>query len=157
MDGPSPQPSQKALRRAADHLLAAAEILAAMSARTASDVDRRLSPALLRVLSLVGDNPGIGLTALADRVRVSISRASRMCDSLEQARLVRRSPVAGDRRGISVDLTPEGRTTLAAVRDRRAAWITGALVSMPPADLNALVAGLEALGPSLTSRTHEEA
>ncbi|WP_162467056.1 MarR family winged helix-turn-helix transcriptional regulator [Streptomyces cavernae] len=155
MDGHSPELTEVALRRAADHLLAATEVLAAVSAHTAADVDQRLTPALLRVLGLVSEHPGIGLTALADRLRVSLSRASRMCGSLEQARLLCRTPLAEDRRGIAVNLTPEGDTALATVRDRRADWITGALLRMPPADLNALLAGLESLGPSLASRARD--
>ncbi|MFE2963587.1 hypothetical protein ACFXKC_07820 [Streptomyces sp. NPDC059340] len=64
-----PRERDNALLQAADRLAAAAEILVSVSARTAVAVDSRLSPPLLRALTLVGTDPGLTLAALAERPR----------------------------------------------------------------------------------------
>lgn len=99
-----------ALLQAADRLAAAAEILVSVSARTAVAVDGRLSPPLLRALTLVGTDPGLTLAALAERAQISRSRASRVCDTLEEAGLLARSPRTEDRRGVGLSLTGRGRS-----------------------------------------------
>ncbi|MCX5095209.1 MarR family winged helix-turn-helix transcriptional regulator [Streptomyces sp. NBC_00365] len=120
-----------------------------MSARTAVAVDSRLSPPLLRALTLVGTDPGLTLAALAERAQVSRSRASRVCDTLEEAGLLARSPRTEDRRGVGLSLTGRGRRALDRVRAQRTAWIRDALLRMPESDLSGLLAALRSLGPSL--------
>lgn len=147
--GALPRAADDVLLRAADELAAVAEILVTMSARTAVTVDSRLSPALLRALTLVGVSPGLSLAALADQAQISRSRASRVCDTLEEAGLLARSPVAADRRGVGLSLTRDGRSALDRVRERRTDWIRDALLRMPDADLNGLLTALRSLGPAL--------
>ncbi|MFD8417857.1 MarR family winged helix-turn-helix transcriptional regulator [Streptomyces sp. NPDC059466] len=137
------------LLRAADQLAAVAEVLVAASARTAVAVDSRLSPPLLRALTLVGTSPGLSLAALADRARISRSRASRVCDTLEGAGLLTRAPLAADRRTVGLSLTRHGRSVLDRVREQRGDWIRDALLRMPDADLDGLLSALRSLGPSL--------
>lgn len=144
-----PRARDDVLLQAADRLAAAAEILLAVSARTAVTVDSRLSPPPLRALTLVGADPGLTLAALADRAQISRSRASRVCDTLEGAGLLVRSPRAEDRRGVGLSLTRHGHSALDRVRERRTAWIKGALLRMPDADRHGLPAALRSLGPSL--------
>ncbi|WP_329360806.1 MarR family winged helix-turn-helix transcriptional regulator [Streptomyces sp. NBC_01483] len=144
-----PQGRDNTLLQAADQLTAAAEILVAVSAHTAVAVDSRLSPPLLRALTLVGTDPGLTLAALAERAQVSRSRASRVCDSLEEAGLLARSPRTEDRRGVGLSLTGRGRCALDRVRAQRTAWIGDALLRMPESDLSGLLAALRSLGPSL--------
>ncbi|MFE9835518.1 MarR family winged helix-turn-helix transcriptional regulator [Streptomyces sp. NPDC005551] len=155
MEGQNPPVREEVLLRAAEQLSSAAEILVAVSARTAVAVDSRLSPSLLRALTLVGTSPGLSLAAFADHARISRSRASRVCDSLERAGLLTRSPVSEDRRGIALDLTQRGHSVLDSVRRQRAAWIRDALLHMPDADLRALLTGLWSLGPSLARASAE--
>ncbi|MER6440016.1 MarR family winged helix-turn-helix transcriptional regulator [Streptomyces sp. NPDC001185] len=144
-----PRVRDDVLLRAADQLAAVAEVLVSVSARTAVAVDGRLSPSLLRALSLVGASPGLSLAALADRARISRSRASRVCDTLEDAGLLARVPLAADRRGVGLSLTRHGRSVLGRVRERRDDWIRDALLRMPDADLDGLLSALRSLGPSL--------
>ncbi|MCX4572366.1 MarR family transcriptional regulator [Streptomyces sp. NBC_01571] len=148
-DAAPPRVRDDALLRAADQLADVAEILVSVSARTAVAVDSRLSPPLLRALTLVGSSPGLSLAALADRARISRSRASRVCDTLEGAGLLTRAPLAADRRGVGLSLTRHGRAVLDRVRAHRSNWITDALRRMPDADLDGLLAALRSLGPSL--------
>ncbi|MEU0034806.1 MarR family transcriptional regulator [Streptomyces sp. NPDC006333] len=148
-DAAPPRVRDDVLLRSADQLADVAEVLVSVSARTALAVDSRLSPPLLRALTLVGTSPGLSLAALADRARISRSRASRVCDTLEGAGLLTRAPLAADRRGVGLSLTRHGRAVLDRVRAHRSEWIRDALLRMPDADLNGLLAALRSLGPSL--------
>jgi DNA-binding MarR family transcriptional regulator len=65
----------------------------------------------LDVLSQLYDAAGSGLRMqeLQERSLFTRSGMTRLVDRIEAAGLVRREPVAGDRRGVLVALTPEGR------------------------------------------------
>jgi len=65
----------------------------------------------LDVLAQLYDAPGNGLRMqeLEDRSLFTRSGLTRLVDRVEAAGLVRREPVPGDRRGVRVVLTPEGR------------------------------------------------
>lgn len=69
-----------------------------------------LSLAFLDVLSRLYDAPGRGLRMqeLQDRSLFTYSGMTRLVDRIELAGLVRREPVPGDRRGVSVVLTQKG-------------------------------------------------
>lgn len=64
----------------------------------------------LDVLAQLYDAPGNGLRMqeLEGRSLFTRSGMTRLVDRIESAGLVRREPVAGDRRGVRVVLTPEG-------------------------------------------------
>jgi DNA-binding MarR family transcriptional regulator len=72
-----------------------------------------------------------------------------VCDTLEEAGLLARSPRTEDRRGVGLSLTGRGRSALDRVREQRTAWIKDALLRMPKSDLSGLLAALRSLGPSL--------
>jgi DNA-binding MarR family transcriptional regulator len=63
------------------------------------------------VLAQLYDAPGNGLRMqeLEERSLFTRSGLTRLVDRIETAGLVRREPVPGDRRGVRVVLTPEGR------------------------------------------------
>ena len=65
----------------------------------------------LDVLAQLYDAPGIGLRMqeLEERSLFTRSGLTRLVDRIEAAGLVQREPVPGDRRGVRVVLTPEGR------------------------------------------------
>ncbi len=65
----------------------------------------------LDVLAQLYDAPGNGLRMqeLGERSLFTRSGLTRLVDRIEAAGLVRREPVPGDRRGVRVVLTPEGR------------------------------------------------
>jgi DNA-binding MarR family transcriptional regulator len=67
--------------------------------------------AWLDVLAQLYDAPGHGLRMqeLEERSLFTRSGLTRLVDRIEAAGLVRREPVPGDRRGVRVALTPEGR------------------------------------------------
>ena len=65
----------------------------------------------LDVLAQLHDAPDnrLRMQELQDRSLFTRSGITRLVDRIEAAGLVRREPVAGDRRGVLVALTPEGR------------------------------------------------
>jgi DNA-binding MarR family transcriptional regulator len=67
--------------------------------------------AWLDVLAQLYDVPGNGLRMqeLEERALFTRSGLTRLVDRIEAAGLVQREPVPGDRRGVRVVLTPEGR------------------------------------------------
>jgi DNA-binding MarR family transcriptional regulator len=67
--------------------------------------------AWLDVLAQLYDAPGNGLRMqeLEERSLFTRSGLTRLVDRVEAAGLVRREPVPGDRRGVRVVLTPDGR------------------------------------------------
>ena len=67
--------------------------------------------AWLDVLAQLYDAPGNGLRMqeLEERSLFTRSGLTRLVDRIEAAGLVQREPVPGDRRGVRVVLTPEGR------------------------------------------------
>ena len=67
--------------------------------------------AWLDVLAQLYDAPdnGLRMLELEERALFTRSGLTRLVDRIEAAGLVRREPVPGDRRGVRVVLTPEGR------------------------------------------------
>jgi DNA-binding MarR family transcriptional regulator len=65
----------------------------------------------LDVLAQLYDAPGnaLRMQELEERSLFTRSGLTRLVDRIESAGLVRREPVPGDRRGVRVALTPEGR------------------------------------------------
>ncbi|MET9030575.1 MarR family transcriptional regulator [Nocardia sp. NPDC004168] len=89
------------------------------------------------------ESPGISVTDLGKRVRLTQSAAVRMVDSLAAAGLVGRSPGAG--RLVSVNLTPSGRDTadrILAARARSLAELVSALDDAEREAMTSLLAKL---------------
>ncbi|WUI01717.1 MarR family transcriptional regulator [Spirillospora sp. NBC_00431] len=76
----------------------------------------RVSASGAAALIVLADAPGLGVTELGRRVRLTQSAAARMVDGLEAAGLARRG--RGEGRAVHVRLTPAGED---AVRDMLAA------------------------------------
>jgi DNA-binding MarR family transcriptional regulator len=99
-------------------------------------------PAQLRAVLAIATAAPVSLTALARRLRASVSAASRLCDRLQQAGLIARDPSAPDRRGVLLSLTPAGASLAAWVREQRQASLAAILAGMTPAARRALIDGL---------------
>jgi DNA-binding MarR family transcriptional regulator len=103
-----------------------------------------LTPAdwhMLTALRLAPDHrssPGV----LAAELEVSSGAMTSRLDRLETAGFIRRLADSGDRRGVVVELTPEGRTawdTAAGVQGRREAFFASALTKPEQQKLNSLL------------------
>jgi DNA-binding MarR family transcriptional regulator len=64
---------------------------------------------------------------------------------LETRGLVHRRPDPHDRRRALVELTPQGRTAIAAERRRREGWLAGAISTLSPEDRDVLVRAADLL------------
>lgn len=81
--------------------------------------------AQFRALVLLDPDPGLRMRALADRLGVSPSTATRLCDRLVRRGLVQRTPSEADRREILLSLTTGGHAVVKeAMRRRRHAIAT---------------------------------
>lgn len=90
-------------------------------------------------------NPGIGVRELAAREGVSPAAMSGHIRRLERSGLVERAPDPNDRRRQGVIVTSEGDRLLRSVKRRRTAWLSERLKALPPEDLDAVDAAVEAL------------
>ncbi|MGY2048053.1 MarR family winged helix-turn-helix transcriptional regulator [Methylobacterium sp. JK268] len=121
--------------------------------------DAGLRPGDFALLQLVGDNPGIGQTALSAAVARDKSTLTPLLVDLERRGFVRREPDPADRRGRRVSLTPAGaakRDALAACAARHEALLAAALGPENRALLlgllRQLAGALEAGAPPLPER-----
>ena len=101
-------------------------------------------PSQLRAVLALAATP-LSLTALAARLRSSMSAASRLCDRLQQAGLVDRDHAAPGRRGLQISLTPAGARLAAWVHEQRRASLAATLAGMTPAARRALTGFLHEL------------
>jgi DNA-binding MarR family transcriptional regulator len=89
--------------------------------------------------------PGIGVRELAARERISVPGMSKFVSRLEEAGLVQRAPVGGDRRRVGLTLTTAGQRVLRSVRSKRTAWLAARLRTLNDHQLAALDAAIEPL------------
>ena len=100
-------------------------------------------PAQLRVLSIIAGNRHTNMSRLAEALDVVPSSASRLCDRLEAAGLLRRVPDPRDRREVQLMLTPSARRLLDQIRERRQAALAHVLERMSPAARSDLLRSLQ--------------
>jgi DNA-binding MarR family transcriptional regulator len=132
--------------RAADELsdavTEAAEALIAAWGRAFDTLGARISPSQLRALIVVSRDEGLNLGRLAEAIGAIPSSASRLCDRLQAAGLLHREVCTGNRREVTLALTPQGRTLLAELARLRREDIGQVLERMSPQGRQALLAGL---------------
>ncbi|RMI46250.1 MarR family winged helix-turn-helix transcriptional regulator [Streptomyces triticirhizae] len=103
-------------------LLSRAERLAARRLRTALE-ETGCSVESWRVLSLLSESPGQGMTAIADRTQLPPPTLTRLVDQLVDDGLVHRRVDPLDRRRVVAGLTPRGREAHLRLAERvRAVW-----------------------------------
>jgi len=108
-----------------------------------------ITGAHLSALALVGRHGPIAVGALAERLRIDPSTASRHLRALERRALVARKPDAGDGRISRLVLTEAGRDVLLRTRDVALNDFEVALGDWTPADRVRLAALLERLHADL--------
>lgn len=134
-----------------DPLSAAARDVATSVARLVDLWDRaalttspRLSSLQLRALTVTRRSPGINLTRLAEEVGAGVPAASRLCDRLEAAGLLRRRRSSDNRREVGLVLTQHGHETVDRLYERRSQALREVLSGMPPDHRRSLREGLRA-------------
>ncbi|MFJ4713630.1 MarR family winged helix-turn-helix transcriptional regulator [Streptomyces sp. NPDC088785] len=124
---------------------AAVDLLVALWTRTARTTGTpQLSALQLHALHAVRTRPGLNLGALAGTIGTAPSAASRLCDRLEAAGMIRREPPPTNRRRIGLILTRRGQDALDAVSARRERLLREVLDRMPADTRAQLLSGLRA-------------
>ena len=90
-------------------------------------------------------SPGIGVRELAARERISVPGMSKFVARLEEAGLIQRAPVGGDKRRVGLTLTTDGHRVLRSVRSKRTAWLAARLRTLDDDQLAAIDAAIEPL------------
>jgi DNA-binding MarR family transcriptional regulator len=89
--------------------------------------------------------PGIGVGELAGLERISVAGMSKFVSRLEEAGLVTRAPIGGDRRRVGLTLTGAGQRVLRSVKSKRTAWLAARLRTLDAEQLDALDRAIEPL------------
>ncbi|MBO0916887.1 MarR family transcriptional regulator [Streptomyces laculatispora] len=109
-----------------------------------------LSAAQTRVLYIIEREPGINLGTLGSHLSAAAPSVTRLCDRLQAAGFLRRTPRPQDRREIQLELTDAGAAHLRDIRNRRGQALHQAMDRMTPEARNALAIGLSALCDAVT-------
>jgi DNA-binding MarR family transcriptional regulator len=97
-------------------------------------------------------SPGIGVRELAALERMSVPGMSKFVARLEEAGLIERQEVGGDRRRVGLHVTPAGHRVLRSVKSKRTAWLAARLGTLDDEQLEALDAAVEPLSRLLEEK-----
>lgn len=129
-----------------DAILLAAQALVGVTAQSVAEVEALVTLSQLRVLVLVASRGALNLNALAQAMGIHPSNATRACDRLVAAGLLRRRESSVDRRNLVLGLTDDGQQLVDAMVRRRRRAIAGVLEQVPPARRRALAAAMRTFG-----------
>ncbi|TDB78638.1 MarR family winged helix-turn-helix transcriptional regulator [Micromonospora sp. KC721] len=101
-----------------------------------------LSDAQLRAVMVVERHDGINLRRLASRLDMLLSSASRLCDRLVAAGMLKREPGRLDRREIALHLTGQARRLLTELRQDRRRRLAEVLAGMSGQGREELLRGI---------------
>ena len=138
------QPDAGAVDDLVTAMLTASRVLVAVSARSLSQVEDRVTVTQFRTLVVLDNHGQINLNRLADLLGVTASTAMRMIDRLIAAGLVTRRENPENRREVLLDLTEAGRRLVQRVTTARRAEITRIVGGVPVSQRAALVKALRA-------------
>lgn len=125
-------------------VLTASRLLVAVSARSLAAVEEGVTLPQLRMLVVLSTRGATKLVTLADLLQVAPSTAMRMVDRLIAAGLADRQANPDNRRETLLQLTEEGRRTVADVTARRRTEIAAIVAKLRPTQRLALIEALAA-------------
>jgi DNA-binding MarR family transcriptional regulator len=117
-------------------------------ARLIERADTDLSLPQYRVLAMVGAGDERA-TRLANRLNLAKPTITAMVESLVERGLIRREEVAGDRRAVSLQITPAGEAALASAEAAMIQRVEPVLERLDVADREIVLGALESLQRSL--------
>ncbi|MEV4289401.1 MarR family transcriptional regulator [Nonomuraea bangladeshensis] len=133
-----------------------AAALVAVWGRSRQAFVTKVSSIQLQAMLTIEKHETINLGRLATALGAVPSSASRLCDRLEAAGLVRRSHDEEDRRELTLSLTPSGRALIEELQQLRRDDLARVLSEMPPAGRIALLRGLQAFAEAADRVTARE-
>jgi DNA-binding MarR family transcriptional regulator len=114
-----------------------------------------LTPTKLRALEVIGDEDGVRVGELADRVGIDETTATRLVDRLEAAGVAERRSAAHDRRVTLVGLTSTGVALVRDVARRRQRFFCDVLAALEPDERTELVRLTAKAADALHDRSEE--
>ncbi|MFH8490961.1 MarR family winged helix-turn-helix transcriptional regulator [Streptomyces longisporoflavus] len=123
-------------------VLTASRVLVAVSARSLTEVEDRVTLPQFRMLVVLSSRGATKLVALAELLGVAPSTAMRMIDRLIAAGLADRQINPDNRRETLLRLTDEGRRTVEDVTARRRQEIASIVERLAPRQRTALIDAL---------------
>ena len=114
-----------------------------------------ITPTKLRALDVIGEEGGVRIGELADRIGIDETTATRLVDRLEAGGVAERRSAEGDRRAIMVDLTPAGVVLVKAVGRRRQRFLCEVLTALEPDERTELVRLTTKAAAALRDRSEE--
>ncbi len=132
-----------------DVVMDATRAIVGVAARSIHEVSDEVTLAQLRLLVLVDARGDLAMGELADALGVTPSTATRLCDVLEAKGLLRREPMADNRRVVIATLTDDGLALVRRALDRRRALLGAAVARLTPAAQQRLARSLRDLTDAL--------
>jgi DNA-binding MarR family transcriptional regulator len=125
-----------------DAVMLAAQALVGVTAQSVAEVEHLVTLPQLRVLVLVASHGTLNLNALAQAMGIHPSNATRACDRLVAAGLLKRRDSEADRRNLVLELTDQGRQLVESIVARRRAAIAAVLARVPAHRRRSLVTAM---------------
>lgn len=125
-------------------VLAASRALVALSAQSIASVEADVDVVQFRVLVVVASRGSTSLSQLADGARISLTRASRLCERMVNQGLLARTEDPGDRRQLILTLTGEARQIVRQATRRREQAVAAILHRIPSSERATVAAGFAA-------------
>jgi DNA-binding MarR family transcriptional regulator len=105
-----------------------------------------ISPGRMTALSLIGMEPGVTQSALAERLAISRAAMVKVIDALESRGFIERRATEGDRRSYALNLTAEGHQELNVLTHQIRAYEERLAANLSPDERAHLIALLEKVG-----------
>lgn len=137
-----------------DVVMLAARVLVAITAQSVAALAEQVTLPQLRVLVMVASGGPLNLNAVARGLGVHPSNATRACDRLVAAGLLRRSEDATDRRNLVLELTANGHQLVQMVTRHRRGAIEDILGQMSSGHRRELVTVLQAFAEAAGEIPH---
>lgn len=126
-----------------ERVVAATRVVGALIAESLATLEPSVTMPQFRVLVLASEAPR-NLTAIAEDLDVHPSNATRLCDRLVNAGLLRRERAADDRRQVVVTLTAQGKRLVDTAMSHRRDQVARAMARMNDEERGALASVLSA-------------
>jgi DNA-binding MarR family transcriptional regulator len=130
--------------REVEAVMAAANVLMRVAARSVVEVEDTVTSPQLRVLVLIDSRGPQNLGGVAAELGVHPSNATRICERLVVAGLLGRNDDPADRRYVRLELTTAGRDLVRTVLEHRRQAIADVIGHMPAERREPLAEALEA-------------
>lgn len=135
---------------ATEALMVLSRTMTAVVARTLGEVEGVTVPQL-RALVLLGTRGPMNLRVLAENMGVNASNASRTCEKLVSAGLLRRALPRHDRRNVLLTLTDEGESLIRSLEQTRREVLAAVAAQMSAEEQELAVRALEAVDRAMRS------